>query len=367
MPAPPSYADLAALGALKGTVRPALGGLRDYAVGLLGATGNPPEALAALGALVAGHVAVAVTTSITAAHRGRVIDCTGTITINLLTAATAGNGFAFVLRNTGSGVVTIDPAGSETLDGAATVALPAGRVALILCTGTVWHSVVLPGTIGGGITQTTTDTTAGRLLTTGAGGLLGFSGGDANANASDLPTRFFRSTTPASNPTALNWHIMHISRAQNAQSAQFGIADAGSGSEALAAVRHRDSAGTWVAWNILFGRRNILGTCSQASGVPTGAIMESGSNANGFYTRFASGLMVCRHALAASSGAGVTWTFPSAFIAAPTIIGAAVATVLSSVCLDAAPGTTSVTFSARDKTDARRADPCHLEAVGRWF
>jgi len=48
------------------------------------------------------------------------------------------------------------------------------------------------------------------------------------------------------------------------------------------------------------------------------------------------------------------------------VTGNAIATVLSALCLDAAPTTTAVTFSARDKTDARRADVVHLHAVGRW-
>lgn len=37
----------------------------------------------------------------------------------------------------------------------------------------------------------------------------------------------------------------------------------------------------------------ILGTVSQSGGVPTGALMEYGTNANGEYWKFASGLMIC--------------------------------------------------------------------------
>jgi len=70
--------------------------------------------------------------------------------------------------------------------------------------------------------------------------------------------------------------------------------------------------------------------------------------------------------MTASDAAATTWTFPSAFIEAPVVTGNAIATVLSVPCLDAAPTTTAATFSARDKTDARRADVVHLHAVGRW-
>jgi hypothetical protein len=42
-----------------------------------------------------------------------------------------------------------------------------------------------------------------------------------------------------------------------------------------------------------FRRGNVLGTVSQSSGVPTGAIIERGSNANGEYVRFADGTQIC--------------------------------------------------------------------------
>ncbi|WP_438307237.1 hypothetical protein ACIZ1P_14230 [Pseudomonas guariconensis] len=69
---------------------------------------------------------------------------------------------------------------------------------------------------------------------------------------------------------------------------------------------------------------DIVGTVSQDGGVPTGAIIESGSNANGFYTKFADGTMKCRQFVTATipvtTAAGqffylpdITWTFPVAF------------------------------------------------------
>lgn len=39
----------------------------------------------------------------------------------------------------------------------------------------------------------------------------------------------------------------------------------------------------------VYGRSNILGAVSQLAGTPTGAIIESGSNVNGSYTKFADG------------------------------------------------------------------------------
>src|SRR5690606_7927947 len=42
-----------------------------------------------------------------------------------------------------------------------------------------------------------------------------------------------------------------------------------------------------------FRRGNILGAVTESSGVPTGALFEYGSNANGEYVRFANGLQIC--------------------------------------------------------------------------
>lgn len=59
-----------------------------------------------------------------------------------------------------------------------------------------------------------------------------------------------------------------------------------------------DVNGTVNATNItrggsqVYSRNNILGTVSQSSSVPTGSIIERGSNANGSYIKYADGTMV---------------------------------------------------------------------------
>lgn len=68
-------------------------------------------------------------------------------------------------------------------------------------------------------------------------------------------------------------------------------------------------------------RSNLLGTVSQTDGVPTGAVIESGSNANGSYVKFADGTFLCWHtvnltglSVAASVAiyAANSWTLPVA-------------------------------------------------------
>lgn len=80
----------------------------------------------------------------------------------------------------------------------------------------------------------------------------------------------------------------------------------------------RDSASTAQASaDAAYRKSNILGTVSQDAGVPTGAIIERSSNANGEYVRYADGTQRCRFL---QGGTGrVTWTFPAPFIAAPIV------------------------------------------------
>ena len=74
---------------------------------------------------------------------------------------------------------------------------------------------------------------------------------------------------------------------------------------------------------------NILGTVSQSGGVPTGAIIQHGSNANGEFVRLADGTQICwyvlNHASAQYAPDGqtqlaFTWTFPATFVSAPPYV-----------------------------------------------
>lgn len=78
----------------------------------------------------------------TVADRGQLIDCTsGTFTITLLAAASAGRGFEQPIKNSGTGLITIDGNAAETLDGAATMLLFPGDSAYLVCDGTNWKTV----------------------------------------------------------------------------------------------------------------------------------------------------------------------------------------------------------------------------------
>jgi hypothetical protein len=127
----------------------------------------------------------------------------------------------------------------------------------------------------------------------------------------------------------------------------------------------------------VYSRNNILGTVSQSSGVPTGAIIESGSNANGDYVKYADGTMICFETKASSApnvafgsifqSNDLTWTFPAAFIndgygqainptGSNTIWGTAIST-----------SSTVMNFKIWRATTSASTYGVSLLAVGRWF
>lgn len=80
--------------------------------------------------------------TVTVADRNKLIDGTAnTWTLTLLAAATAGKGFLLPAKNSGSGFITIDPNGAETVDGAATLVLMPGDEILLECDGSNWKSM----------------------------------------------------------------------------------------------------------------------------------------------------------------------------------------------------------------------------------
>jgi len=72
---------------------------------------------------------------------GKIVNCTAnTFTVALTAAATLGSGFNCWIWNTGTGTITIDPNGAETIDGNATFVLRKGQGVQIICTGTAFRT-----------------------------------------------------------------------------------------------------------------------------------------------------------------------------------------------------------------------------------
>jgi len=142
-----------------------------------------------------------------------------------------------------------------------------------------------------------------------------------------------------------------------------------------------DVVGTVMATNFLRGAAqvyahdNILGAVGQSGGVPTGAIVERGSNANGSFVRFADGTMRCvRGALGAAGAsiadgalfrsADVLWTFPAVFIEPPVVAGGA--DDPEAWVSAAAPTAAACTLRVRSSVSKAAALNLRVVAFGRW-
>ncbi len=147
--------------------------------------------------------------------------------------------------------------------------------------------------------------------------------------------------------------------------------------------------GAQVSGASVYHRANLLGMASQTGGVPTGAVIEQGSNANGDYVRFADGTQICWHTSTSGSvtqfgagtfgnpysSSGATWNYPASFITAPVVhvqvdTGAltGAARRLVAIIGTVSPLSTSDITVSRFSSDATPSTPTlHQCAVGRWF
>lgn len=132
----------------------------------------------------------------------------------------------------------------------------------------------------------------------------------------------------------------------------------------------------------------IVGAVSQAGGLPTGALIESGINSNGAYIRWADGTQICSQVgsitptMATASGAlfsndeagQYVWTFPATFVAIPTMSsGVSRATFDSRRIFITYNGDNPVTTTQAKLSFASTTSAASLGlrlyaiAFGRWF
>jgi hypothetical protein len=127
----------------------------------------------------------------------------------------------------------------------------------------------------------------------------------------------------------------------------------------------------------VFSQGNILGTVTQSSGVPTGAIIERGSNANGEFVKYADGTLICTvtgesqtttgssgDVFRSSSGGGST--LPATFIAAPKCSGSPNSSLRISLAIDQAT-TTAVSYRQYGPSNSATGIDSQIIAIGRWF
>jgi hypothetical protein len=144
--------------------------------------------------------------------------------------------------------------------------------------------------------------------------------------------------------------------------------------------RNRLGDGTWTPYKTALHRGNILGTVSQAAGVPTGAIIQRGANVNGQFTRFADGTQICFAERNAAGNASLpfgnifwtgsaNWTFPIEFSARPAVSVSETTGV--GACWgglgEAGTTTASTSYAIFRATGIANVPVASLIAIGRWF
>ncbi len=118
----------------------------------------------------------------------------------------------------------------------------------------------------------------------------------------------------------------------------------------------------------IFHTGNMVGTVSATPGIGS-AIIETGSNANGNYTKFADGTLICSASgFASASGAAATWSFPESFATTSISVTATLRGATAGVATVDGLTTSGADIYSFDMSGADTISPnVDLIAVGRWF
>lgn len=171
------------------------------------------------------------------------------------------------------------------------------------------------------------------------------------------------------NLATLTSHTGNTSNPHGVTKVQLGIGDVDNTSDANKPVSTAQAA----AIAARYGKNNILGGVSQSAGVPTGALIEQGSNSNGQYLRFADGTQICTIQSTFTQAAEVVWSYPAIFVAAPTYLSASINHFDPRYYLvdtRATGGNVSATiYRSVRETRAAVVDAflVNCVAIGRWF
>jgi len=120
------------------------------------------------GSLNQSHPVVteSATVTIGSTYRAKLVNFNaGAVTANLDDATTLGDDFFFMLRNSGSGSLTVDPSGSQTIDGQGSLVVQPGESLMLFCSGAAWYSVGYGRSTLFQFTQLVLDVSAGGTFT----------------------------------------------------------------------------------------------------------------------------------------------------------------------------------------------------------
>lgn len=139
-------------------------------------------------------------------------------------------------------------------------------------------------------------------------------------------------------------------------------------------MRHTSVVGG-TSWPNAWFRINsqMVGTVTQSSGVPTGAIVERGSNANGEYVRFADGTQICWGNITitpvANTPTSGSVTFPASFASAvKTVQVTPYTSVIGSIVIGASFNSlTNAGMEVFIYRASTTSTSCSWTVIGRWF
>ena len=258
-------------------------------------------------------------------------------------------------------------------------------------------NILTAGNITGtAITQSSTDNTVGRLLKFGDFGLGEAVSLESTDNLNNLTASGLYYSSTGGNAAGNNYPIisagslLNIRRSSTNWTQQF--LSHGRSSDAAGLRQFSRSYGNagWGPWVEIMHQGVMVGTVSQSGGVPTGAVIQRGSNGNGEYVRFADGTQICTRSFDLGSiianGSGTyaspyhtnagSVTYSAAFVALPILsfsfptpggVGVSGRILVTAGFDDSTTGLGNfrVARLSADSTGANAVGT--LTAVGRWF
>ncbi len=240
---------------------------------------------------------------------------------------------------------------------------------------TAGHGLAVSGLVTGSAVAAPAEDAAGKLMQTGAGGVMRRAAALSDFNiapAHGMRSDNWASPTIPNRPPNVMRGLMISGRSSDVRWVQLAFGEGG------AALRRSDDSGSsWTGWERFFTSANLLGGVAQSGGTPTGAVIERGANASGEFLRLADGTQVCwRATLSAANAttalgalfrsADVTWTYPATFSAAPAL-AVQVTGDPDAWGTCGTVGTTQAVLRAVAAVSKAGALTLRAIAIGRWF
>jgi hypothetical protein len=245
--------------------------------------------------------------------------------------------------------------------------------------GASWVEAVRVNAQTGRITGTAvqsgpTDSAAERLLKVGAFGLGTAVSLTATDDLDDALLSGLYYNPSASNTSGNNYPmsvagaVLVIARSSTNVVQEYTTFAAGGAAADVRKFVRSYGLSAWSPWVEVLHSGRLLGTVSQSGGVPTGKVIERGSNANGEYVRFADGTQICWGAAAsAGDGLGAINTLPAAFVNTGYRVSITVAGNAPRIFAVFSNTTTSFRAQAYFHTGGVSSSFGEYIAIGRWF